>query len=96
VFSTLQRKSRFRRNARGFGDACGQVPETAGELTSADEIRRVKASAADPVSRFHYCDTAVQHLFLASDNLPRRRDVPDMSEKVVYSSWPRSGAERHG
>jgi hypothetical protein len=59
----------------GFAGPCGQMAETAGDLTSADELSRVAASAAEPDLSFHYRTIAVRHLFLAADALPRHSEV---------------------
>jgi hypothetical protein len=58
-----------------YGGACGQMTETAGELTTTDEIQRVKASAAAPDARFHYRSVAVSHLLQAAELLPKRSTI---------------------
>jgi hypothetical protein len=59
----------------GFGGPCGSMEEVAGDLTSADEVKRVADSTIDPDVRFHYRTLAVTHLFVAADLLPRRSQI---------------------
>jgi tetratricopeptide (TPR) repeat protein len=59
----------------GFGGPCGNMEEAGGDLTSADEVKRVADSAIDPDVRFHYRTLAVKHLLTAADFLPRRSEI---------------------